>query len=141
MEPEQAEELGRFLRNRRVELGLSTRQLSAESGVNDATIVRIELGQFAAPSPDKLARLTEALGLKLADVFARADYVAPSELPSFAPYLRSKYRELPSGAVDELERYLARLAKRHGVVLEGPAPGEDERPAQQRAAKRKGGKT
>lgn len=118
---------------------MSTRQLSAIAGVNDATIVRIEQGQFAAPSPEKLARLTEALGLKLADVFARAEYVAPSELPSFAPYLRSKYRDLPTGAVDELERFLQRLAKRHGIALEGPAPGEDEQPPQKQATKKKGG--
>lgn len=137
MEPDQAARLGDFLRSRREELGLTTRQLGAQAGVNDATIVRIERGEFAAPRPDKLSKLTEALGLRLADVFALAEYVAPSELPGFAPYLRSKYRGLPDGAVEELERYLDKLARRHGVALEGPAPGEDEAPEQ--VTKKKGG--
>lgn len=137
VEPEQAEELGRFLRQRREELGLSTRQLAAETGINDVTIARIERGEFAAPRPDKLSKIAEALGLTVADVFALADYVTPDELPNFSPYLRSKYRGLPADAVSDIERYAARLAKRHGVALEGPAPGADEAPEE--ARKKKGG--
>lgn len=49
-------------------------------------------------------------------------------LPSFVPYLRSKYRGLPDEAVDSIEKYVARLAKKHGVAIDGPAPGEDELP-------------
>ncbi len=128
MEPEQAKRLGRTLRKRRNDLGLSTRQLSAKSGVNDVTIVRIENGKFAAPRPDKLAKLADALGLSLADVFAGADYIAPTELPTLMPYLRSKYQDLPAGALKDIERYANRLAKQHGVALQGPAPGEDEQP-------------
>lgn len=139
MEPEQAEELGRFLRQRREELGLSTRQLAAQTGINDVTIARIERGEFAAPRPDKLSKIAEALGLTVADVFALADYVTPDELPNFTPYLRSKYRGLPADAVADIERYAARLAKRHGVALEGPALGEDEAPEQVTKKKKKGG--
>jgi transcriptional regulator with XRE-family HTH domain len=61
MEPDRAAALGQHLRTRREELGLSTRQLSAQAGVNDVTIVRIERGEFAAPRPDKLSRLADAL--------------------------------------------------------------------------------
>ncbi|MBK6439182.1 MAG: helix-turn-helix domain-containing protein [Candidatus Microthrix sp.] len=90
MDEEQAKRLGAFLRARREELGWSSRRLAAECEMNDATIVRIENGQFAAPKPDKLSRITEALGLSLSDVFALADYAAPSDLPHFMPYLRTK---------------------------------------------------
>lgn len=128
MEPDQAANLGQFLRQRREELGLSTRQLSKQTGVNDVTIARIERGEFSAPRPDKLSKIAEALGVSLADVFAMADYVTPADLPTFTPYLRSKYRDLPDDAVDAIERYAAKLAKRHGVALDGPAPGEDEAP-------------
>jgi transcriptional regulator with XRE-family HTH domain len=139
MDEEQAKRLGAFLRARREELGWSSRRLAAECEMNDATIVRIENGQFAAPKPDKLSRITEALGLSLSDVFALADYAAPSDLPHFMPYLRTKYRDLPSTAVEEIERYAARLAKRHGVALEGPAPGEDEADEHQEPDETKGG--
>lgn len=128
MNPEQAKELGRQLRVRRDELGLSVRDLERLTDVDNGTIVRIEQGAFAAPAPDKLSRIAEALGLSLADVFALAEYSAPSELPSFTPYLRAKYRSLPTKAVAQLQRYFDDLADQYGIDPAGPAPGEDEKP-------------
>lgn len=124
MEPDRAAALGQHLRARREELGLSTRQLSAQAGVNDVTIVRIERGEFAAPRPDKLSRLADALGLRLADIFAMADYVAPSELPALAPYLQVRYPDLPDEAVAAIGRYAARTARKHGLTIEGALVAE-----------------
>ena len=67
--------------------------------MNFATIARIKQGQFAAPGPDKLARIAEALGLNAAICSGSPDYTVPDDLPSFQPYLRSKYRDMPKGAV------------------------------------------
>jgi transcriptional regulator with XRE-family HTH domain len=139
MNPQQAKVLGDRLRARREALELSLRDLERASGVDNGTIVRIEQGAFAAPRPDKLSRLADALGLSLADVFALAEYSVPSELPTFAPYLRSKYRDLPAPAVEELERSFQQIAKRHGFDPEGPAVGEDEQPEPKPTKSRKGG--
>lgn len=126
MDDEQAKSLGELLKRKREELGLSTRQLGEIAGLDGVTVLRFEQGAFAAPRPDKLARVAEALGISLADVYALADYAVPDDLPSFRPYLRAKYRGLPADEVDKIEAYAARLAKRHGVDLTGPAPGQDE---------------
>lgn len=139
MNPKQAKELGRQLRARREELGLSLRDLEKLTDVDNGTIVRIEQGAFAAPAPDKLSRIADALKLSLADVFALAEYSTPSGLPSFSPYLRTKYRDLPAPAVEELERSFKRIAKRHGYDPAGPAPGEDEQPEPKPTKPRKGG--
>lgn len=128
MESGQVKRLGQTLRARREKLGLSQRQLAAQAGVNDATIVRIEHGEFNAPAPDKLSRIAEALDLPLADVFALADYVVPSQLPSFQPYLRSRYQDLPKDAIEDLDQAFARIVRRHGYQPDGPRPGEDESP-------------
>ena len=128
VEPDQAKRLGHTLRTRREELGLSQRQLAAEAGVSDATIVRIEQGAFGAPAPDKLSRIAEALEMSLADVFALADYVVPTDLPSFQPYLRSRYRDMPDAAITDLDGAFARIVKKHGYQPEGPSKGEDEQP-------------
>jgi transcriptional regulator with XRE-family HTH domain len=82
----------------------------------NSTIMRIEQGAFAAPRPDKLARIAEALHLSLADVYARAGYVVPAELPTFREYLATRYRELPDGAVGELSRLFDELVIRHGLA-------------------------
>jgi len=129
MNPQQAKKLGRHLRTTRESMGISAREVARRSAIPDSTVVRIEQGAFAEPTPDKLARMAAVLGLNLADLYVMADYPVPNELPTLRPYLRSKYRNLPSGAADEIEAYAQKLAMRHGVNLAGPAPGEDEAPA------------
>lgn len=126
MDDEQAKALGDLLRHRREELGLSTRQLGERAGLDGVTVLRFEQGAFAAPRPDKLARVADVLGLSLADVYALADYAVPADLPNLRPYLRTKYRDLPPEDAEKIEAYAARLAKKHGITLAGPAPGEDE---------------
>ena len=126
MDDEQAKALGDLLKQKREELGLSTRQLGERAGLDGVTVLRFEQGAFAAPRPDKLARVAEVLGLSLADVYALADYAVPADLPNLRPYLRTKYRDLPAEDAEKIEAYAARLAKKHGITLAGPAPGEDE---------------
>jgi len=117
MDKDEARRFGHVLKRRRVELGLSTHDLGKLVGTRNSTIMRIEQGAFAAPRPDKLARIAEALRLSLADVFARAGYVVPKELPSFREYLAARYRELPEGAAGELARLFDDLMMRHGSVV------------------------
>src|ERR1700690_3424751 len=118
MNPKQAKALGKFLKDQRTALGLSTRALAARSDVDMATIVRLEQGAFAEPRTDKLRAVAKALGLSVADVFAKAAYTVPSEL--LVPYLRTKPRDLPPEAISELERYAAKLGRRYGIKPNGP---------------------
>jgi transcriptional regulator with XRE-family HTH domain len=128
MTPEQARLLGRFIAEKRDALGMSQRKLAEAIGVQNTTIMRLEAGEYAAPSPDNLARIAETLGIEMADLYAMAEYLVPKKLPTLTPYLRAKYSELPDGAAEQIEAYAHRLAKRHGVDLRGPAPGVDEEP-------------
>jgi transcriptional regulator with XRE-family HTH domain len=128
MNEDQAIELGEFLRSAREERGLSSRALARLTFMNDASILRMEQGAVAAPAPDKLVRVSEALGLDMADVFALAGYAVPSHLPAWRPYLRAKYTDLPSEAVDELESFFGYLKNKYGANANGPINGEDELP-------------
>lgn len=111
MNEKRARALGGLLRAKRKELGYSTYDLADAAGVNSSTVVRIELGRFAAPSPDKLAKFADALGLSLAEVYAKAGYVVPSDLPDFETYLQTKYPSLTTGdrqrVVKDLNEMLA----------------------------------
>ena len=128
MNPREAKKLGAFLRSAREAHALSQNRLGEAVGVPNTTIMRLERGENLNPRADLLAGIAGELGINLADVYGLAGYDAPTALPSLRPYLRSKYRELPADAADQLERYAERLAKRHGVDLAGPSPGEDEMP-------------
>ena len=104
MDREQAKKLGEYLRQARTAQGLSLLKLSQATGIHDVTLGRFESGAFAAPHPDKLATIAEALELSLADVFALAEYAVPTDLPSFTPYMRWWIRsvEKPSAHIDSL---------------------------------------
>lgn len=118
------ESLGQLIGKRRRELKLSLREVGDKAGTTDTTIMRIENGDIANPRGDVLRALAEALAIPFADVFTAAGYTIPTELPSFRPYMRAKYHDLPPKAINELERTFNDIAKRYGTT--GPKPGEDE---------------
>lgn len=128
MDQNRAKRFGRWLREQRKAARLSTTELARVARTTDSTIVRIEQGAFDAPSPHKLARIAAALKLSLADVYSMAGYAAPDDLPSFQPYLRRKYRDMPPAAVADLEAAFRQIASKHGYDPQGPQPGEDETP-------------
>ena len=62
----------------------------------------------------------------MADVFARAGYASPKELPGVTPYMRTKFKGLPEEAAQQIERYATRIARNHGIEPAGPTDGADE---------------
>lgn len=121
-------ELGDFLTTAREALGISARELARRSGIHFSNVRRIELGEVSVPNPDTLRQLADALGLDLADLFAIAGYSQPQNLPAFTPYLRSKYRDLPPDAQDELAKAFEHITDKYGYdpSTNGPRAGEDE---------------
>jgi transcriptional regulator with XRE-family HTH domain len=118
--------LGPLIRQGRTAKHLSIRSLAALTDIPRSTLFDLELGQVATPHPIALQALARALDLPLTDVYAAAGYTEPEGLPSFTPYLRSKYADLPADARAELATSFERIAKKYGYDASGPAPGEDE---------------
>lgn len=128
VDQEQAKRFGRWLREQRQAAGLSAKELARRTRMTDGTIVRLEHGAIAAPSPDKLTRIAAALDLRVADIFSMAGYPVPDELPSFQPYLRRRYGDMPTEAINDLDAAFSEIVKKHGYDPRGPRPGEDEMP-------------
>jgi len=103
-------EVGRVLRERREEKGLSIRGLAAAAKVDSTWLSRVEHGIWLKPDPRKLHRLAKALGMETVSLFAIANY--GEGLPPLAPYLKAKY-ELPAGAIDQLQAHFALLDEKH----------------------------
>ncbi len=115
--------LGRLIRDARLGAGLTAREVARRAGLDVSTVTRIELGQIAQPSADKLKAIAPALGIPISDLLAAAGLLPKGELPTLRPYLRAKYRELPDEAVAEVERLINDCTERYGS---GPRDGEDE---------------
>lgn len=125
--PTNSSALGPLIRQGRAAKQLSIRSLAEKANIPRSTLFDIELGKVATPHPMALQSLARTLDLPLTDVYAAAGYTEPEGLPSFTPYLRSKYGDLPPDARAELATSFERIAKKYGYDASGPAPGEDER--------------
>lgn len=124
MTPEEAKRLAANLQAQRIAKGLSAHEVARRAGVNVGTVTRIELGQIGSPRPENLIAIAAVLDIQVADIFATANWVEKDQLPSFAPYMRAKYRDLPEEALQELKTFFNETARRYGTA--GPANGADE---------------
>jgi transcriptional regulator with XRE-family HTH domain len=105
---------------------LSLRQLAHRSGYAIGTLHNFEHDHTSRIAPDRLKRLAAALELPAADLYSAAGIELPTELPTFSPYLRARYRGLPESAQQELQRSFDRIASKYGYDPDGPQPGQDE---------------
>lgn len=122
----QRHQLAALLSNRRQAAGLSARAVARAAGVDVHTVTSLEQGRIIQPKADTLRAIGGVLGIPATDLWVAVGWLPRAELPAFRPYLRSKYRELPAEAVQEIEAVFDRLARDYGLY--GPQDGEDERP-------------
>lgn len=123
MTPDQTEHLAALLRAKRQELGISAREVARRAGVDVGTVSVTERGLNPRPKPDILRAIGGVLGIPAADLYTMVNWLPEAELPTLRSYMRAKYHDLPEEAVDEVERFIARLEKKHRT---GPMNGEDE---------------
>lgn len=105
---------------------MSASELARRAGVTASTITRLEAAQIVQPGADTLLAIARVLGISVSDLFISADWLPRGDLPTFTPYLRSKYRDLPAAAQREIEASFAEIAQKYGYDSNGPADGEDE---------------
>jgi transcriptional regulator with XRE-family HTH domain len=123
---EDAKRLGEALRDNRYRLDLSAREVARRAHLDVGTVTRLEQGISTDPRPSNVVAVARVVGLSEQDLGSYTGWYARRELPTFTPYLRSKYGgELPPEAINELETFFDYLRSKHG--LDGPIAGEDER--------------
>ena len=105
---------------------MSIPKLADRVGIDPSSMRRIESGFIKQPTADVLRRIAGVLELDPSDLLQRAKHLSLTDLPQFAPYMRTKYKDLTPGDVTAIEEFAAAIAKRRGVSLSGPKPGEDE---------------
>lgn len=128
MEPHtRGQRLGEAVRRAREERGLSIRKLADRAGVTHSFIAKLEAGRFQTVSPDNLTALARALDVAPEDLFTLSGYTVPERLPTFGPYLRTRYGELPEQAIDQLNEYFELLRGKYTGVSE--ADDELDEPA------------
>lgn len=129
MNENQTKQLSDLLVSKRAAAGLSAAEVARRAGVDVGTVWRIERGMIASPKAKTLQAIGKVLGIPANDLFEIAPWATPDELPTIRPYLRTKYRQLPPEAMQEIEAHFADLAEKYGITFDqndGPLDGEDE---------------
>ena len=110
MTAHQAKQLGRLVARARAKKALSLNDLSGLIGGDRSWIGFIEQGQYSAPSPERLARLAEALDIEPAAIDRITKGAVANGLPGLRTYFRAKY-DLTPEQVAQVERYVERLRR------------------------------
>ena len=103
--------LGAVIREARERQGLSLRQLAHLVGADASAVIRWEQNT-RTPKPAAISALARALELSSIELMdlAGIDYsLDPLSLPAM---LRSEY-DLPPEAIEQVQRYVARMARKH----------------------------
>lgn len=100
----QATPVGERLKELRLERGLSLRDVAAKTGVSDSLLSKMETGRTTKPTQESLNRLALFYEIDPEELWTLAEYKIASSLPSFTPYLRSRY-DLPPEAIDEMRNH------------------------------------
>jgi HTH-type transcriptional regulator, competence development regulator len=110
---DEANRLGEYIRDQRQRAGMTLRDLATLAEVDLANLHRIETGKVKEPSPRSLQRLSRHLDCDYEDLAAMAGYSLPEGLPELQVYLRTKYDDLSSEEIRNVEQYVRFLHQQH----------------------------
>jgi len=101
--------LGRILKQRRVMLPLTLRELAAISGISSSHLGRIERGE-RFPSASILRKIAKPLGFEEGELFSLAGYLSPS-----SPGIEEGKANYGAG---QLDPYVSRLLSQEPVEVQ-----------------------
>ena len=105
-------ELGKIIKQRRVMIPLTLRELAAKSGVTQSHLSRIEIGgRF--PSARILRKIAKPLGFSEVELFTFAGFLSPqpSEEVGFAEYVHRNYPQVDEDVIKMIEDILEHPSK------------------------------
>ena len=117
MTPEQTTQLMHLLTNKRKQSGLSVAEVAQQASIDRGMVWRFEQGMIATPKADSLKAIGDVLDPAI-DIFTIVGWISAGELPSFGPYLRAKYPQLPPEAVNDIETHFAKVAREYDIEID-----------------------
>ena len=81
-------DLGRFIKAKREQAGLSQKELGEAAGLSDSSIQRIEVGSRKTPGWDTLCKIAKALDFHPFEILAYAGYISDEDLKPYSQQIR-----------------------------------------------------
>lgn len=112
-------ELGDMVAKHRKAQGSSSRDVARRAGIDIHTMIGLEQGYYANPSPITLRGVSTALGIPLLDLFQAAGYVTPYDLLHLVTHPAVEPILIEQEARDARSRYIEKLIDKHGLEYTG----------------------
>jgi transcriptional regulator with XRE-family HTH domain len=116
----QARELGRLFKQARRSRKLSLRALDELSGVTYGWINKLEHGATADPTPSKLTKVAEVLGIAPERIDRITRGQVSRDLPPIRTYFRAKYQLSPE-EIAQIEELFDQIRRNRPHMTEGTA--------------------
>lgn len=115
---------GTVIANARIAANLTRQHVATETGISRSLLRFWEDGVVGSPDLAAVMRVAGVLDLDPLYLASLAGYDVANVMPPLQPYLRSRYPQLPAGALEQI----AEITRKYGIdpTRSGPAPGEDE---------------
>jgi transcriptional regulator with XRE-family HTH domain len=117
--------LARRIKELRQVANFTQQDLSRASGLSRSYISRLEMGDIALPSRDKLRALAVALGASLDDLLQAAGFLDAvsdtSSLPDIKAYLRRKYGIYNPQVLQAIETIVTNVQSSNGATEHVPS--------------------
>jgi transcriptional regulator with XRE-family HTH domain len=115
--------------------GWTQQDLSRSSGLTRSYISRLEMGDIALPSSEKLRALSQALGTAPDDLLQAAGYIdnpaQASDLPDLKVYLRRKYSIQDPQILQAIDTIISNLTVSNGSQGSRRGNSSADRPGRQ----------
>ena len=119
-------ELGKFIREKRTEKGLSQRELANAAGISNAEISRLEAGKRKASSPAVLKAIAKALNVPVEVLLEKSGIIeegkravdkALGEIGDMPPFEADTYlsvEDLTDDEIADIKRYIEFIKSKRG---------------------------
>ncbi|MER6284457.1 helix-turn-helix domain-containing protein [Streptomyces sviceus] len=106
--------LASYIKKRRLELGLTVRDVAKAANMSASYVTRLEKGERKAVSQHIFRSLSHALQVDPEVLYAASGITAPHEMPGFIDYLRLKY-EMDETQAADLSKFIDFYFRTHNI--------------------------
>ncbi|MBF6446624.1 helix-turn-helix transcriptional regulator [Nocardia elegans] len=114
----EAKRIAVIIQKRRKDLGLTRSDLARRTGLANSSILRLEEGSFAHPSPRSLKAIADGLEMPVDILLHEAGWMPKAERPTDRPHIAITYHRVPDDVARHIQARVNMMVKRSAAGID-----------------------